>query len=99
MIVAPLNQKSRAGKTTLARRVAGAWGRFAQQVTPVDDDPQRSILDWCEYRAREGLSRLFGIAGLRSSALLSDFQCGRIVTGVLHEPLVREFPDARGDRP
>lgn len=69
MIVALLNQKGGAGKTTLALHLAGEWGRRGQRVTLIDADPQSSALDWSEQRAREGLPRLFGVVGLARDTL------------------------------
>lgn len=69
MIVALLNQKGGAGKTTLALHLAGEWGRRGQRVTLIDADPQSSALDWSQQRAREGLPRLFGVVGLARDTL------------------------------
>lgn len=69
MIVALLNQKGGAGKTTLALHLAGEWGRRGQRITLIDADPQSSALDWSQQRAREGLPRLFGVVGLARDTL------------------------------
>ena len=69
MIVAFLNQKGGAGKTTLALHVAGTWARRGKRVTLVDADPQGSALDWSQQRAREQLPRLFGVVGLARDTL------------------------------
>lgn len=69
MIVALLNQKGGAGKTTLALHLAGEWARRGQRITLIDADPQSSALDWSEQRAREGLPRLFGVVGLARDTL------------------------------
>lgn len=66
MIVALLNQKGGAGKTTLALHPAGEWARG------VDANPQGSALDWSQQLAREGLGRLFGIVGLARDTLHSE---------------------------
>ncbi|MCM2449027.1 ParA family partition ATPase [Agrobacterium vitis] len=63
MIVAFLNQKGGAGKTTLALNLAGEWARRGLRVTLVDADPQGSALDWSQQREHEGRPRLFGVVG------------------------------------
>ncbi|NOG70822.1 ParA family partition ATPase [Roseicella sp. DB1501] len=69
MIVAFLNQKGGAGKTTLALNLAGEWAGRGRRVTLVDADPQGSALDWSQQRAREGIPRLFGVVGLARDTL------------------------------
>ena len=67
MIVALLNQKGGVGKTTLALHLAGEWALHGRRVTLVDADPQGSALDWSQQRARENVSRLFGVVGNRGN--------------------------------
>src|SRR5690606_34220504 len=69
MLVALLNQKGGAGKTTLALHLAGEWAGRGQRVTLVDADPQGSALDWSEQRGHEGLPRVFGVIGLARDTL------------------------------
>ena len=69
MIVALLNQKGGVGKTTLALHLAGRWSGKGKRVVVVDADPQGSALDWSEQRAREGVTRLFGVVGLPRETL------------------------------
>src|SRR5260370_324875 len=69
VIVAFLNHKGGGGKTTLALHVAGAWAAQGKRVIVVDTDSQGSALDWSEQRAKEGLTRLFGVLGLARDTL------------------------------
>ncbi len=69
MIVALLNQKGGVGKTTLALHLAGRWAGRGKRVVVVDADPQGSALDWSEQRAREGVTRLFGVVGIPRETL------------------------------
>jgi len=49
-VIAILNQKGGAGKTTLAVHLATAFARRKRQVLLVDADPQGSALDWAAAR-------------------------------------------------
>ncbi|RUV29963.1 AAA family ATPase, partial [Mesorhizobium sp. M5C.F.Ca.IN.020.32.2.1] len=69
MIIALLNQKGGAGKTTLALHLAGEWARRGSRVTLIDADPQGSALDWSQQRSRSGTPRLFGVVGLARDTL------------------------------
>jgi len=69
VIVAFLNHKGGVGKTTLALHVAGAWAEQGKRIVVVDTDSQGSALDWSEQRAKEGLTRLFGVLGLARDTL------------------------------
>ena len=56
-VIALLNQKGGAGKTTLSR------------VTLLDADPQGSALDWAQRRLQSGQERLYGVFGLARDSL------------------------------
>jgi chromosome partitioning protein len=69
MIIARLNQKGGVGKTTCALHLARQWARQGKRITLIDADPQGSVLDWSEQRARRRLERLFGVIGLARDTL------------------------------
>jgi len=49
-VVAVLNQKGGAGKTTIATHLARAWQLAGKEVLLVDSDPQGSARDWAAVR-------------------------------------------------
>ena len=49
-VIALLNQKGGAGKTTLSTHLAGEFARQGRRVTLIDADPQGSALDWAQRR-------------------------------------------------
>ena len=49
-VVAVLNQKGGAGKTTIATHLARAWQLAGRDVLLVDSDPQGSARDWAAVR-------------------------------------------------
>jgi len=61
MIVAILNQKGGAGKTTLAVHLATALALTGQRVLLVDADPQHSALDWQASRQADPLLPVIGL--------------------------------------
>jgi chromosome partitioning protein len=69
MIVALLNQKGGAGKTTLAPHLAGQWARQGKRIALIVADPHGSALDWSEQHARRRFDRLFGGIGLARDTL------------------------------
>lgn len=68
-VIALLNQKGGAGKTTLATHLAGEFVLTGSRVTLLDADPQGSALDWAQRRGQSGLNRLFGVFGLARDSL------------------------------
>src|SRR5690349_7027634 len=68
-VVALLNQKGGAGKTTLATHLAGEFAARGQRVTLLDADPQNSALDWSQRRFQSGRERLYGVFGLARDTL------------------------------
>jgi chromosome partitioning protein len=68
-VIALLNQKGGAGKTTLATHLAGAFALNGHQVTLLDADPQGSALDWAERRLQSGHKRLYSVFGLARDTL------------------------------
>ncbi|WP_370590449.1 ParA family partition ATPase [Xylophilus sp. ASV27] len=68
-MIALLNQKGGAGKTTLATHLAGELARQGNRVTLLDADPQGSALDWSQRRLQSGQERLCGVFGLARDTL------------------------------
>src|SRR4051812_21613879 len=71
MIIAVLNQKGGAGKTTLAIHIATALALRGSRVLLVDADPQGSSLDWQTARRD---APLVPVIGLPSSTLRRDIE-------------------------
>lgn len=68
-VIALLNQKGGAGKTTLATHLAGELALLGSRVTLLDADPQGSALDWAQRRLQSGQERLYGVFGLARDSL------------------------------
>lgn len=68
-VIALLNQKGGAGKTTLATHLAGEFVLQGLDVTLLDADPQGSALDWAHRRLQSGEKRLCGVFGLARDSL------------------------------
>ena len=68
-VIALLNQKGGAGKTTLATHLAGELAMRGQRVTLLDADPQGSALDWAQRRLQSCQGRLYGVFGLARDTL------------------------------
>jgi len=68
-VIALLNQKGGAGKTTLATHLAGELAMAGSRVTLLDADPQGSALDWAQRRLQNGQGRLYGVFGLARDSL------------------------------
>ncbi|CAN7364388.1 AAA family ATPase [Acidovorax sp. LjRoot129] len=68
-VIALLNQKGGAGKTTLATHLAGQLALEGSRVTLLDADPQGSALDWAQRRLQGGEDRLYGVFGLARDSL------------------------------
>ena len=52
MIIAVINQKGGAGKTTIALNLAAALAAEGKRVLLVDADPQQTAQDWAAVRSR-----------------------------------------------
>lgn len=61
MILAVLNQKGGAGKTTVSLHIAAALARGGSRVLLVDADPQGSALDWAAMRKGEPVFPVIGL--------------------------------------
>lgn len=68
-VIALLNQKGGAGKTTLATHLTGEFALTGSRVTLLDADPQGSALDWAQRRVQNGHGRLYGVFGLARDSL------------------------------
>lgn len=68
-VIALLNQKGGAGKTTLATHLAGEFALQGLEVTLLDADPQGSATDWAHRRLQSGQKRLYGVFGLARDSL------------------------------
>lgn len=68
-VIALLNQKGGAGKTTLATHLAGELALQGTRVTLLDADPQGSALDWAQRRLQSRQARLYGVFGLARDSL------------------------------
>lgn len=68
-VIALLNQKGGAGKTTLATHLAGEFAMQGKRVALLDADPQGSALAWAQRRAQTGQHRLYGVFGLARDSL------------------------------
>ena len=68
-VIALLNQKGGAGKTTLATHLAGELALQGSRVTLLDADPQGSALDWAQRRLQSCQERLYGVFGLARDSL------------------------------
>jgi chromosome partitioning protein len=68
-VIALLNQKGGAGKTTLATHLAGEFALQGFEVILLDADPQGSALDWAHRRLQSGEKRLYGVFGLARDSL------------------------------
>ncbi len=68
-VIALVNQKGGAGKTTLATHLAGELAFAGHRVVLIDADAQGSSSDWAERRAQSGQKRLYGVYGLARESL------------------------------
>lgn len=62
MIIAVVNQKGGAGKTTIALNLAAALAAEGRRVLLVDADPQQTAQDWAAVRASQPPFQVVGLA-------------------------------------
>jgi chromosome partitioning protein len=62
MILAVINQKGGAGKTTIALNLAGAMAAKGKRVLVIDADPQQTAQDWAAVRQEPPPFQVIGLA-------------------------------------
>ncbi len=58
MIIAVINQKGGAGKTTIALNLAAALAAQGKRVLLIDADPQQTAQDWAAVRSSARCRRM-----------------------------------------
>ena len=80
MIIAVVNQKGGAGKTTIALNLAAALAAEGRRVLLIDADPQQTAQDWAAVRPTPPPFQVVGLAKRCCTAIYRGWQATTITS-------------------